>query len=111
MLKKSQSRKLSSRLLQHQLILFGNVARAEEGNPLRDCVFQPNTVCPLPPCGPRGRGRPRQFWAACVYKEALRVTDGDAEKLRCLAQDGSKNTWRSAVISFLLREEADKMRS
>ena len=82
----------SKQLLRQQLLLYGQVARAPDGDPLKSCTFCPGSLRPATDRYVRRVGRPRNEWASMLQKEALKLTNGHLEKtILC------KSTWERMV--------------
>ena len=88
-------RKLSDRLLEAQLLLFGKAARAPEGYPLHECVFEGNGVNVRGHAGNRRRGRPRMTWATEVHREALKACNDELQT--CILNE---QMWKKIVHKF-----------
>eukprot|EP00933_Yihiella_yeosuensis_P047365 TRINITY_DN4317_c0_g4_i1.p1 TRINITY_DN4317_c0_g4~~TRINITY_DN4317_c0_g4_i1.p1 ORF type:complete len:298 (-),score=44.55 TRINITY_DN4317_c0_g4_i1:33-926(-) len=91
--------RLSSVLLQRQLILMGDIAARVDADIMRRCIFVPGTMQLLQPQGLRRRGRPRVQWAAAVYKHAVQAA-GSQEALDALWQATAKADWRGRVLQY-----------
>ena len=66
----------SKQLLRQQLFLYGQVARAPEGDLLKSLTFCPGTLRPATDRYVRRIGRPRNEWASMLHKEALKMVNG-----------------------------------
>ena len=94
---RSAQRPLSDTLLEHQMILFGKVARGEPGDPLRDAVFFPGTLTPLNDRCVRKTGAPRLEWARMLLPHAVRVC-GNGQQLQEAVRDAQH--WREVVRRY-----------
>ena len=65
---------LSRLLLKRQLVLYGKVARAHVGDPLRDITFCPGTRRAATDHYVRRIGRPRNEWAKMPEKECWKMS-------------------------------------
>ena len=85
---------LSNCLLRHQLLMFGKVARAHTGDPLRDSVFTPGTWQHLTDRYVRKCGRPRLEWSKYLHPHVVRAA-GEGRRWEHLIQD--EHIWREHV--------------
>ena len=77
-LDKAGALKLSTLLLRYQLMLFGKVVRAPDEDVLRNLTFCPGSLDLAANRFIRRVGRPRNEWAPCLLKEALRMAGSSA---------------------------------
>ena len=100
-LARARRMKLSSVLLQRQLMYFFKVACKGDDHPLRSAIFKPSSLDLRPPSGKRKRSRPRQTWSAELYKLASDVCaslEVSIDQLRTIPV----RDWKQAVLSFCL---------
>ena len=81
-LKKMEVPALSQILLERQLILFGIIYRMDNQHPIRQSVFETNSV-KLRSLGDRRVGRPRSAWAPKLLQIALKIA-GNTSTLESL---------------------------
>ena len=67
-----------SLLVRYQLVFFGKVARAPDEDVLRKLTFCPGSLDLAANRFIRRVGRPRNEWAPCLLKEALRIVGSTA---------------------------------
>ena len=96
----ARAKKLSTTLLEKQLLYLGQTARLPAHSPMRKAIFDGATLELRRPSGTRRRGRPRQTWTAEVFKRALEFT-GDRSALETLLLDES--AWKEKVRESLSR--------
>lgn len=71
----------STQLLQQQLLLYGKVARAHNGDVMRALTFQANTLEPAVERYVRRVGRPRNEWTTMLRKESFKISPQSDELL------------------------------
>ena len=81
------ARPLSASLLQQQLNLFGKAALSSD-DLLRRAVFEPGSLAPRCPLGPRAVGRPRATWATYLKVEASKMAGGEIQLAALLGPGG-----------------------
>ena len=88
--------KASAMLLSKQLHFMGELARREDTDVLKRCVFEPGTLRPRACQGPRKRGRPKDRWTTSLHQEAVRAA-GSIDRLMTLWQDtpAAKSAWHT----------------
>ena len=83
---------LRATLLNHQLQLYGDIARKPDGDPIREAVLTTSTVRPRQHEGHRRVGRARHQWNNEVFREALRVAGNTTVLSEMLADsDAARN--------------------
>ena len=87
-LRQAGLRKLSSILLERQLLLMGDYARRSDQDVMRRSILKAGTAEPNLAQGSRKRGRPRKLWASTVFHHAMQAA-GSHENLQILWQDDS----------------------
>ena len=97
-LEKSEQAPCSSQLLRQQLLLFGKIGRLPNNHVLRKPTFEPDAVSPATRACERKRGRPKQEWAAELYKLASPYFES-AEYFMTAVADPLR--WRSFVLDFI----------
>ena len=103
-LKQAKSIKLSSQLLQRQLLLYGDIARRPESDPLRRQIFEANSTITKIFRGPRPKGRPRHTWANELTKAARAVAGSEISLRNFLKRTAQASAaWRAAVKLHCLR--------
>ena len=55
------------------MIYMGKVAQREDGDPVRQAVFENGAIDLITDKGTKRRGRPRQCWRSTVFKACLEV--------------------------------------
>ncbi len=85
---------MSRQLLKQQLLLFGRIARAQEGDPTRSLTFVPGCLEPATGRYVRRVGRPRNEWSVMLRKECFKLK-ADFERIIHLEQE-----WRRAVHNY-----------
>ena len=98
----ADSKPMTSKLLQRQLLYFGKVARLDSSNLVRQALFQPATLTLATPTGRRARGRPRQRWGPNVYGHAVAAA-GSKQRLEQILHT-SAQTWADIVAGYCFRE-------
>jgi hypothetical protein len=96
----ARARKLSTILLERQLLYLGRTARLPAHSPIRKAIFVGNTLELRSSPGKRRVGRPRQTWADEVFKRAVQIA-GTRGALDTLLLDEA--AWRTTVREGLHR--------
>ena len=98
---KAGAQRLSNRLLERQLRLFGRVACMPASSPLRTVTFEECQALPLERSCPRRRGRPKMTWSKQVHALALRVAGNSQEALdQMLMSPSDLQKWYAQVKAF-----------
>ena len=99
-LERARSSKLSTRLLQQQLLYLGELARRPSNDPVRSSIFLPGTFDPLP-VGAQRQGRPRNSWANTALRAAMQIVE-TTDKFESLMAPTARadNAWRAAVNAY-----------
>ena len=101
-LQRSNEKPLRSYLLNHQLQLYGHVARKPSSDTLRHALLDDNSVRPAEHKGRRRRGRPRFQWNTEVHREAVRVAGSDAQLENFLQNTPeARLSWKAAVKQYV----------
>ena len=95
-LKKMEVPALSQILLERQLILFGIIYRMDNQHPIRQSVFEANSV-KLKSLGDRRVGRPRSAWAPKLLQIALKIAGNTSTLESLMTKDA---IWKNQVKSF-----------
>ena len=90
------TRSLSDKLLEHQLLLLGRIAQADQDNVLRKAILERDSVVLVRPRGLRRRVRPRNHWVNEVHK----IAEGIAGSKPNLANMLSQVSWERAVKEY-----------
>ena len=85
-------------LQKQQLLLYGRVARLNDGDLMRDVTFCPGSLNPAVDRFVRKVGRPRLAWTSLVGKLALEAAGG-LQRLEDTIFDS--RSWQSVVEAFL----------
>ena len=75
------------------------MARKSPEDPLKMALFMENALIPKINGVRRRRGRPKVSWAAQVYSNALKVSEGRQTNLEQLVMN--EVAWRNKVKSFM----------
>lgn len=94
--------KLSRQLLKQQLFLFGKIARAPEGDEVRQLTFRPNSLYPATSRYVRKLGRPRSEWATKLRDISLQICGGSAAKLDHTIRN--KSSWETSVSDYVFEK-------
>ena len=99
-LNRARRSKLSTRLQRQQLLYLGSVARRDDDDPVRCCVFQPGGVA-LRKKGKMKQGRPRKSWSDETLKTAIEAA-GSLEAFQSLMAPTprAEEAWRSKVRRY-----------
>ena len=97
-LKRLETCKLSSLLLEQQLVYFGKVARSSDTSVIRGLVFQPHSYELSQQQIHRRRGRPRLTWSNEVYKHAVSVSQLADANLENIIEDAL--LWKSWIRKY-----------
>ena len=89
--------KLSTLLLRHQLLFFGKVARASDVDVLRQLTICRGSLDLVADRFVRRVGRPRNEWASCLYKEALKLAGGSVFLQRVIQRPVD---WKAMVSRY-----------
>ena len=87
----------ASQLLRHQLLWFGKIGRADDGDVLRTLTFQTGSLRPASEMLRRSRGRPRHEWAKCLYNKVFPCFASADAMQNCV---GDERSWRHFVANF-----------
>ena len=92
-------KKLSTTMLQRQLMFMARIAQLPDDDVVRESVFLPSSFELKRPGGPRKRGRPRMCWANEVHKQAV-LAAGGADRLQQLWQTSpqARTAWQESVM-------------
>ena len=102
-LRRADALPLSAKLLEQQLLFFGDAACRSPG-PIRNCIFEPGTLNVVDETLPRRTGRPRNTWAGEVMKHSLKVAGGMHSLKRILLTERSIPEWRALVVAHCRRQ-------
>ena len=89
--------KLSRQLLRQQLIQYGRLVRAPEGDPLKSLTFIGGTTSLKTDLYVRKVGRPRHEWSAMLQKEYVKMSSA-AQRAIHVEYD-----WRRAVYEYCMQ--------
>lgn len=99
----SGARKLSDRLLERQLRLFGRIACMPTGSPLRTATLEESRALPIENACPRRRGRPRLTWSKQVHALALKMVGNSQEALdQMLMSPADLQNWYDQAKAFCM---------
>ena len=102
-LQSARARKLSTTLLERQLLLFAHVGRKGDNDPIRNSTFKPSSTDLRDLRGNRGRGRPRLTWSREVHKHAVEVCKMNSLSMSVIMEDGESSVfaWLKAVQHYI----------
>ena len=89
----------TSQLLRHQLLWFGKVGRADDGDVLRALTFETGSLRPASGRVRRARGRPRHEWAKSLYEKIAPRFASEAAMRNCI---GDERSWRLFAANFAI---------
>lgn len=92
--------KLSRRLFQDQLVLFGKIASGEH-DALRAAFFEESSLELVKADGPRTRGRPIHTWTGQTMKHALGAAGGSEKLKDILLVDANIDAWQRIVNRYV----------
>ena len=95
-LRESGQTHLGRQLVKQQLLLYGKVARSPNADPPRMLTFLPGTLLPVTGHYVRRIGRPRNEWAAMLYKEICKMGTGLRHSIYIELE------WRRAVYDYCM---------
>ena len=88
--------RLSNLLLEQQLLLFGKIARLSYNHPIRNLVFEKNSLDIRSVQFKRRRGRPRANWTSEIYRHAIKISSDQV--FEDLIQDELR--WKTAIRQY-----------
>ena len=96
------SKPMRNRLLDHQLQLYGHIARKDDGDPIREAVLTTYTIRPRKHEGRRRVGRPRHQLNNEVFRIALKVAGNTANLAEMLANtETARARWKTACRKYI----------
>jgi len=102
-LRRAEHRPLSIKLLEQQLIFFGDAVCRNSG-PIRNSIFESGTLRLVDGTLPRRQGRPRNTWAGEVRKHAVSIAGGMNNLGRILLTERDIQEWRALVRAHCRRQ-------
>ncbi len=89
--------KLSSLLLEQQLLLFGKIARMDGENPIRQLIFKESSLQLMQANFKRRRGRPRASWAVELQRHVSSAVQSESSISESILNE---KEWRRMVRQY-----------